>query len=105
MSDIKVTMPKKYWDVLMEMLEELSDRYGNDGCNDWKFPDDWTDEEVDEFGKLFSKANRPSDPNGDGEDYSYLTNQRMFFNNGVLAVISYKMKEQIESQSNISENN
>lgn len=37
--------------LLITMLEELADRFSNDGCNDWETPDDWTDTERDEFQK------------------------------------------------------
>ena len=32
-----------------KFLKEFSARLGNDGCNDWEFPSDWTESETAQF--------------------------------------------------------
>ena len=44
-------MNKRNKELLLSMLEDLSERYSTDGCNDWEVPDDWSDKEVVEFQK------------------------------------------------------
>ena len=61
-------MNKKYKQLVIDFLKEAEDQLGNNGCNDWEFPKDWTQDEIKEFYATFSKANCP--PDGDGEDYS-----------------------------------
>ena len=46
-----------------KMLNELSDILGNRVCNDWEFPEDWTDKEKQTFLKGYH------DYNGDPEEY------------------------------------
>lgn len=43
--------------ILLMFLDELGDRFGNDGCNDWNFPSDWTKEEKIKFNKEFWTLN------------------------------------------------
>ena len=50
--------------LLVDFLKELSDRFGNDGCNDWDFPITWTQREVIDFVKDFHAWN------GDPEEFS-----------------------------------
>lgn len=44
-------MNKRNKELLLAMLEDLSERYSTDGSNDWEVPDDWTDREIIEFRK------------------------------------------------------
>lgn len=44
-------MNKRNKELLLEMLEDLSERYSTDGCNDWEVPDGWSSAELDEFEK------------------------------------------------------
>lgn len=41
-----------------EMLDEYSDRLGNDGCNDWDWPESWTSEDRALFLAKFHRHNR-----------------------------------------------
>lgn len=41
-----------------EMLDQYSDRLGNDGCNDWDWPESWTSEDRSLFLAKFHKHNR-----------------------------------------------
>lgn len=34
-----------------KFLQEAAERYGNDGCNDWDWPENWTPQERAEFAK------------------------------------------------------
>jgi hypothetical protein len=45
-------------------LDDYSDRLGNDGCNDWDWPTDWTREQCDEFLRNYHAFN------GDPEEYT-----------------------------------
>lgn len=45
------------------MLSDYSASLGNNGCNDWEFPEDWTTEEIQEFCKRYHAWN------GDPEEY------------------------------------
>ena len=42
-------MKTKWIALAADFLHEYADRLGNDGCNDWWFPDDWTQAERDEI--------------------------------------------------------
>lgn len=46
-----------------KFLEELAERMSNDGCNDWDWPDDWTQVERDGFALAYHVLN------GDLEEY------------------------------------
>ena len=58
-------------DHQFKLLLSFLDEYANVNCvcDDWAFPEDWTQDQVDEFVGNFTFANRPSDPKGDGQDY------------------------------------
>jgi hypothetical protein len=45
-------------------LDDYSDSLSNAGCNDWKFPLDWTTAERQEFCRMFHELN------GDPENYN-----------------------------------
>ena len=49
--------------IASSMLDEYSDRLGNDGCNDWDFPPGWTMAEKQVFVKEYHEWN------GDPEEY------------------------------------
>lgn len=38
-------MNQKILDLAAAFLEKASDEYGNHGCNDWSWPEDWTVED------------------------------------------------------------
>lgn len=40
-----------------DFLEEYRDRLGNDGCNDWDYPSDWTEEDRETFCREYSEWN------------------------------------------------
>lgn len=42
-------MNKKYIELLLQMLEDYSNELGNNGCNDFWFPENWTDEDIIDF--------------------------------------------------------
>lgn len=54
---------KKEKQLLLDFLEQLYDYLGNEGCNDWEFPEDWTEKEKAKFVKAFH------DLNGDPEEF------------------------------------
>jgi hypothetical protein len=47
--------------VLVALLEGLEERLGNDGCNDYDFPDSMSPAEVREFKRLATPVVRGSD--------------------------------------------
>jgi hypothetical protein len=47
-----------------QFLTDHADRLGNDGCNDWEFPADWTEQERIDFVKGFHQHN------GDPENFN-----------------------------------
>lgn len=49
--------------LVQDFLKEYADRLGRDGCNDWRFPSDWTVLEKEEFVKRYHAWN------GDPEEY------------------------------------
>lgn len=57
-------MNKKERLLASKFLEEMSDRYGDHGCNDWKFPNDWTRGDKLDFILKFHKYN------GDLEEFN-----------------------------------
>lgn len=50
--------------IAADFLEQASDEFSNHGCNDWDFPDDWTEKEKQEFVK------KMYEDNGDPENYN-----------------------------------
>ncbi len=40
-------MTRKELEVAAEMLRLAADQFSHHGCNDWQFPDHWTQEECD----------------------------------------------------------
>lgn len=46
------------------LLQSASNEFANHGCNDWKFPHTWNQEEKEEFVKAFH------DYNGDPEEFN-----------------------------------
>lgn len=57
-------MNRKELQLVASFLEMLDDILGNRCCNDWDFPDDWTESEKTDFVKQFHEAN------GDPEEYT-----------------------------------
>ena len=49
--------------LIIEFLEELNDRFSKDVCNDWRFPANWSDEEIRE---LFNSTQIGSELTNDG---------------------------------------
>lgn len=92
-------MKTKHKKLLIDFLEEYSERLGNDGCNDWNFPDDWTEEDIKEFVNMFAFANRPNDPNGDGENYSNWAESKYMPNDCAVAVLQYILKKELDSSA------
>ena len=56
-------MNKKELELAAKMLEQLSEILSNRGCNDWEFPEDWSDEEKTALIKDYH------DYNGDPEEF------------------------------------
>jgi hypothetical protein len=86
------TLNDKDYELLKDFLDDYSQVLSNNSCNDWNFPEDWTQEEVDEFVGLYTFANFPSNPNGDGVCYSNWAKNRYMPDSCVLAVLRYKME-------------
>lgn len=75
-------MNDKELKLTAEMLEEYAERLGNDCCNDYCFPDDWTKAERVQFVKEFHDWN--GDPEEfDGSDY--------ISNHCVVSLLAYKI--------------
>ena len=51
-------MTSKERKLAAEMLEDHADVLGNRGCNDWKYPEDWTSDECIDFSRRFHEWNR-----------------------------------------------
>ena len=47
--------------LLADFLEEFGERLGNDGCNDWDWPKDWSKEERAQFIREFIAYNEGRD--------------------------------------------
>lgn len=86
---IKIKPMTKTKLLLLQTLENYSDVLSNRSCTDWHFPEDWTQNEVDTFVGFFTYANRPSDPKGDGEDYSHWAKDRYMPEGCMVAVLLY----------------
>lgn len=43
--------------IIADMLDQISDKQSNSCCNDWNFPDDWSEEEKYEFIYSFHEWN------------------------------------------------
>jgi hypothetical protein len=56
-------MRRKWLRLAGDMLEMASEKFGNHGCNDWDFPDDWTAEDRQGLASAMHEAN------GDPENY------------------------------------
>ena len=50
-------MPDKWLKLAGEMLELASDQFSNHGCNDWRWPDDWTQKEREGLAKAMTVQN------------------------------------------------
>lgn len=57
MSEIK----QEIKDLAADFLRELSNVQGNAGCNDWKFPESWTQQMKEEFTKGYHRYNNSPD--------------------------------------------
>ena len=78
--------------LLLQTLNNYSEILSNRTCTDWKFPEDWTQEQVNTFVGFFTYANRPDDPKGDGEDYSEWAKNRCMPEGCMVAVLAYLEK-------------
>ena len=66
-----------------QFMEEFRSRLGNDGCNDWEFPEDWTHDEKVLFVKEYHAWN------GDSENFN---EDHLFMpNNAVAAFLAHKL--------------
>jgi hypothetical protein len=85
-----MTLSKKEKLVLVEFLEELSLYQGNQVCNDWNFPDDWSREEQIKLVKEFH------DYNGDPQEFNekYLN----IHDYAVVGLLAHKLREEIEKE-------
>lgn len=59
---------KKLMLLTASLLEEYEERLGNDGCNDWEFPEDWTKEQALELTNLYVAVTADS---GEFEEYEF----------------------------------
>jgi len=91
-------MKKKHLKLIIDFLEEHSEALGNNGCNDWNFPKDWTQKDIAGFLKVFSHANCPSNPKGDGEDYSDNLNGRYLVDFCAVATLVYLLKKELKKK-------
>ena len=64
-----LNLNKKEVEILVDFLDEYSDRLACDGCNDWKFPLSWSREEKDKFVKEFYDWNDEPEYYEDGMDW------------------------------------
>lgn len=78
-------------EILDQFLDELSDRFRNDGCNDWDFPKNWTEEEKRKFVKEFHAWN------GDPEEYN--PNFLVLMNFSALSMIRRRLKQKSHDYS------
>lgn len=70
-------MNQKELALAAKFLSDYSDRLGNDTCNDWKFPDDWTDAERMTFIWEFHQAN--GDPQEFNPAHKHIDNSAVAF--------------------------
>jgi hypothetical protein len=71
-------------ELMADFLEAYSDRLGNDGCNDYVFPENWTDQEKTLFIKEYH------DFNGDPEEY--IEGATSLENFCVASLLAFKVK-------------
>lgn len=57
-------MEKHEFELAAKLLDQASDRFGSDICNDWDFPAEWTLEQKQKFVK------EAHEWNGDPEEYN-----------------------------------
>lgn len=50
-------MNPKWLHLAGELLDNAAGRYSNDGCNDWGWPEDWSEEERREFAIAVAEDN------------------------------------------------
>lgn len=84
-----ITLSDKDARLLIPFLEDLGNKYGNAGCNDWQWPDDWTQDERDEFIRSYNNHNGSPEYN---EDDIPARQYQMDF------VILYELQARIEDQ-------
>lgn len=53
----KKTMTAKQLKLAGEMLALAADQFSNHGCNDWEWPETWTQDERDAFAKAYHEYN------------------------------------------------
>lgn len=81
-------MTKQELELAANLLELASDEFSNHGCNDFRLPDSWTQEECDEFMKSMAKWN------GDLENYT--PGRRTTMDWYVMAYLSSRLKSAYE---------
>ena len=57
-------MEKHELELAAQLLQMASDRFSNDCCTDYEFPESWTDEQVKTFSKEYHEWN--GDPEEEG---------------------------------------
>jgi len=85
-------MNKKEKQLIINFLGELSESQSNAGCNDWNFPEDWTEEEKQSFAKEFYEFNgTPEEYEGDYDLADFC----------VVDVLAEKLKKELDSEVKI----
>ncbi len=74
--------------LVVQFLNEYSDELGNNGCNDWKFPPEWSQSEKETFVKEYH------DYNGDPQEFD-LTNLNLP-DFAVASFLAYKLTLPLE---------
>lgn len=80
-----MTVSSKEKHIIAEFMKEYSERLGNDGCNDWYFPTDWTVAEKQQFIKEYYAWN------GTPEEYS--KNHLHLPNFAAISFLAYRIEK------------
>ena len=86
-------MNNKETKLLIDFLEEYSERLSNDGCNDWYFPNNWSFEERKQFEKEFYEYN------GSTEDFDPKS-PPFLGNSCAVDLLIHKLKSSLEIPKN-----
>jgi hypothetical protein len=66
-------MNKRWIALAAEMLDLAEEAFSNHGCNDWDWPDDWTEMDRDEFLTAFREwTDDPDDERQHLPDYTVM---------------------------------
>ena len=82
-------MTKKETKLLIDFLEDYADRLTCDGCNDWKFPPNWTKPEKAKLTKDFHDYNNSSE-----EDREYM--KEISDNHSAVSILIEKLRISIK---------